>query len=372
MNLDMLKKSDRIIFECVAGSHLYNLNNPKSDIDIRGIYVNPPSEYLGLSDPVNQVGDEKHDTTYYSLKRFFELAMNANPNIIELLFVPENHRKICAPVMDTLIANRDMFISKKCFHTHSGYAYSQIGKARGQNKMINHPELSIKPKKETFCWIIPGGEAIDKYGISVFDEEAIKTFAMAPCRPLSLKCWKMDLKDFHCASLEHVPNMYRLYFYGDNNSKGVFRGDDMLCVESIPLEDEHDRFYGFLIYNQNEYEKAIIEHRKYNDWISNRNESRWLDQEKGLVEFDAKNMMHCFRLLISGENILKHGFPLVRFEGEQREYLMKIRNGEFEYEYLMKEVEDRMNKLEELCKASTIPHSVNQKKIDELYREISR
>ena len=90
MNVQMLKESNRIIFESVAGSHLYNLNTEKSDIDIRGIYVNPPEEYLGLTEPSNQIGDEKHDTTYYSLKRFFELAMTANPNIIELLWVPDS------------------------------------------------------------------------------------------------------------------------------------------------------------------------------------------------------------------------------------------------------------------------------------------
>lgn len=368
MNLDILKKSDRIIFECIAGSHLYNLNIPgKSDIDIRGIYINPPFEYLGLSDPVNQVGDEKHDTTYYSFKRFFELAMNANPNILELLFVPENCFKICKPIMKKLMENRDLFISKKCFHTFSGYAHSQILKATGVNKLVNHPELANKPKKEDFCWILPwftmdGG----------FCEDNGVPF---PCRPVALNKFAkdtdcFDLTKYHCSALEHVPNTYRLYLYGDK-AKGVFRGDDMIVCESIPMKDENEKFVALLIYNKHEYEKALIEHRKYLDWIKNRNLNRWLDQENKIVQYDAKNMAHTFRLLMSGENILRNGFPLIRFEGEQREYLMKIRRGEFQYESLMKEVEDRMVNLEELCKTSTIPHSVNNKKIDELYRELS-
>ena len=77
------------------------------------------------------------------------------------------------------------------------------------------------------------------------------------------------------------------------------------------------------------------------------------------------------RLLMSGENILTQGFPLVRFEGEQREYLMKIRRGEFVYEEIMAEVEKRMAKLEELYKTSTIPHSVDVPKIEKLYRELT-
>ena len=77
------------------------------------------------------------------------------------------------------------------------------------------------------------------------------------------------------------------------------------------------------------------------------------------------------RLLWSGENILKYGEPLVRFDGEQRDYLMSIRAGKFKYEELMAEVDIRMARLEELNKTSTIPHSVNIGKIEALYRELS-
>jgi hypothetical protein len=90
-----------------------------------------------------------------------------------------------------------------------------------------------------------------------------------------------------------------------------------------------------------------------------------------MVDFDAKNMMHCVRLLISGEHILTHNCPLVRFEGVQRDYLMGIRAGKFKYEELMAEVERRMAGLEELYKSSTIPHSVNVNKIEKLYRELA-
>lgn len=369
----MLKKSARIIFECIAGSHLYNLNIPgKSDIDIRGLYLNLPTEYLGLSDPVNQVGDDKNDTTYYSLKRFFELAMNANPNIVELMFVPENCTKICKPIMKRLIDNRGLFISKKCFFTFSGYAHAQLKKCIGQNKMVNHPELAVKPKKEDFCWVI---RKEDVEGSKVTDDDIVRSFnsdlSIFPMRPRPFSKSNIDLSKYHCAALEHISNAYRLYFYGDE-AKGVFRGDDMIVCESISIDDEYEKFAGILIYNQNEFEKALIEHRKYVDWVKNRNESRWVDQEKGIVQYDSKNVMHTFRLLLSGENILRHGFPLVRFEGEQREYLMKIRRGEFEYEELMAKVEKRMADLEELYKTSTIPHSVNVNKIDELYRELSK
>lgn len=38
MNIDILKTSNKIIFETIAGSHSYGTNTEKSDIDIRGIF----------------------------------------------------------------------------------------------------------------------------------------------------------------------------------------------------------------------------------------------------------------------------------------------------------------------------------------------
>ncbi len=366
MNLEMLKKSNRIIYDAVAGSHAYGTNIPTSDKDIRGVFMLPKEEYLGLKSPPEQVGDEKHDTTYYSLKRFFELIQTANPNLIEMLYFPKDCINFCSPVMQKLIDNRDMFISKKAYYTHSSYAYSQIKKCAGQNKMVNHPEMAIKPKKEDFCWIIRRS-SLHNISPALYNEEV-----PFPCRPIPMEKlpFGCDLSKYHVAALEHTSNVYRLYYYGDD-AKGVFRGDDMIVCESIPKEDEHLKFEGLLIYNQHEFEKALNEHRKYNDWISNRNENRWIDQEKGLVQYDCKNMMHCMRLLISGENILTKGYPIVRFEGEQRNYLMKIRAGEFKYEELMAEVERRMANLENLYNTSGIPHSVNVGKIEELYRELA-
>jgi len=369
-NIEQLKASGRIIFECISGSHAYGLSTPKSDIDIRGFYVNPYTEYLGLSEPVAQVSNEKNDITYYSLRKGFDLLMTANPNMIELLWMPEDCVKISTPAMEKLVENRNLFISKKCFHTHSGYAYAQIQKAKGQNKKVHNPQPEERPKKEDFCWVIPSFA----FDISYLKQKSIEMeLPLMPCRPLELKNVikdGFDLSLFHCAALEHVTNTYRLYLYG-KEAKGIFRGDDMLVCESIPMTDELTKFAGLLIYNQDAYEKAVKEWHSYWDWMRNRNESRWIDQEKGKLNYDQKNMMHCMRLLISGENILLHGFPLVRFEGEQKEYLMRIRAGEFKYEELMEEVERRMAKLEELYQSSTIPHSVNVPKIDKLYRELT-
>lgn len=366
MNVEELKTSGRIIFETVSGSHAYGTNTPNSDTDIRGFYINPSEEYLGLQEPAGQISDEKNDITYYSLKRSFELLMTANPNMIELLWMPNDCIRITSEAMERMITSRDLFISKKCFHTHSGYAFAQIKKAKGQNKKVHNPCPVERPKKEDFCWIIK-----DFKGKQSGNDNVIYPDHVFPCRPIPLTATDIDLAQYHVSSLEHSHNIFRMYYYG-NDSKGVFRGDDMLTCESIPKDDEIERFRCMLIYSKDEYEKAVKEWHSYWDWMKNRNDSRWIDQEKGTLNYDQKNMMHCIRLLMSGENILTQGYPIVRFEGEQLDYLMNIRSGRLEYDEIMADVEIRMDKLQKLYNESNrIPNSVNHKNIEKLYRELS-
>ena len=371
MNVKELKESDRIIFECISGSHSYGTNVETSDVDLRGFFVLPDEEYLSLIDPPAQIGDDKHDITYYSLKRGFELLQTANPNMIELLWMPEDCVKIMTPTMEKLIENRDLFISKKCFHTHSGYAHAQIQKARGQNKKVHNPMPKEQPKKEDFCWVIDTWAGVITAQMKGMVEGSINIDkSVFPSRPKELRNTSIDLSHYHVASLEHAVNVYRLYYYG-KGAKGVFRGNDMLVPESIPVEDEFHKFMGLLIYNKDAYEKAIKDHKSYWEWKKNSNKARWIDQESGKIDYDAKNLMHCMRLMMSGENILKEGFPLVRFEGSDRDYLMSIRSGKLKYEDIMSEVEKRMSRLEDLNKTSdAIPHSVNVKKIGRLYMEL--
>ena len=139
MNVEQLLNTDMIMFDCIAGSHAYDTNIATSDVDKRGIYLHPDSAYLSLDQPLNQISDKSNDTTYYSLRRFFELTAKATPNTLELLWMPEDSIVYQSDAFKHLVKNRDLFISKKCYHTFTGYAFAQISKSRGRNKLINSP-----------------------------------------------------------------------------------------------------------------------------------------------------------------------------------------------------------------------------------------
>lgn len=387
MNIEQLKNEGLIFYETIVGSHAYNTCNLKSDIDIKGFYWVDPSEYLSLNPPVyqedGQISDDNNDTTYYSLHKAFSLLKNANPNAIELLWMPEDCIQISNDaIMPILFENRKLFITKQAYYSHTKYAVDQIKKATGKNKKVHNPQPVEIPKKEDFCWIIP------------FDRDILKCPHRMPCRPISLKeirCndhrkttnWDlaelrpngthdftsgMDLSDFHISSVEHSHNVYRLYYYAEK-AKGVFRGDDMLVCESIPKDEEH-KCVGLLIYNQDEYNKSVKEWHSYWDWVKHRNSDRWKSQENKDMDYDCKNMQHCVRLIYSGMNILTDGEPIVRCEGELLSLLKDIRNEKFTYEELMAKLailEKDMEKALELC---NLPEQSDFNKVDKLYRHL--
>jgi hypothetical protein len=75
-------------------------------------------------------------------------------------------------------------------------------------------------------------------------------------------------------------------------------------------------------------------------------------------------------LLLSGINILKFGEPIVRFAGEQRQFLMDIRYGKYDYDFLMKYAAERMTELDELYETSILQRESDKTAIDELYLEL--
>lgn len=355
LTLDELRVAlrNRMIFECISGSHAYGTNRPGSDRDIRGIYVQPPASLVSMAEIPVQVQDERNDVVFYSLRRFLELALNANPNIIELLYTPDDCILSQRPCFEILRDRRHGFLSKRAYDSHVRYAQAQIRKARGQNKWVNNPQPVEPPKAQDFCWFVPRENRPGKM----------------PLRPVSLAESGVDLSQYHASSLEHTSNSYRVYHYGPEAS-GVFRGDMLVC-EPIPIEDEHSRCIGLLIYNQGDHERAIRDHRNYWTWHRERNDQRWVHQESGQLDYDAKNMMHMFRLLLSARSILKHGAPLVRVAGEDLAFLMDVLNGNYTYEDLLVRADKAIEELDLLRVTTPLPDQPDMQLAQEILLEVT-
>lgn len=134
-----------LIMKALVGSHLYGTHTPKSDKDYVGIFV-PDKDYVIGTRRVEQVEIRDNptdsgrrnlpgetDTVLYSLPKFIHLAAQNNPNIIELLFVPDRNLVFDTELGKKLRSSSHLFLSKKAKHTFCGYAFSQKQKLLHKN-----------------------------------------------------------------------------------------------------------------------------------------------------------------------------------------------------------------------------------------------
>lgn len=334
----------RVLFRCISGSRAYGTHNDESDTDIRGVFILPQSAYLSLNPDIETVANASNDIVYYSLRRIVELALAGNPNFIELLYTADENVLYTSKIWQRFIDSRDLFMSRKIFDSHVNYAISQIKRSRGQNKWVHNPKPEAPPVFEGYCWI-------------VLRESTQWNWQLPPFRPVSLSESGIDLNECHASKLEHCPGVYRLYHIGPE-ARGAIRGGRVVC-ESIPLEREQRDCIGLLMFNEQAYESDVRDHRHYWKWRESRNDARWISQEKGEIDYDAKNLMHAFRLILSAENVFQNGYPLVNFEGENLRFLLDIRAGKFDYETLMIKADEIINRVSKMKDSSSLPESAN-------------
>lgn len=149
-------KNYKKIYTCLSGSKAYGLDHPDSDTDIRGVIVYPEKDYFAITRPqetIERIGATK-DLVYHELRKFFVLATQNNPNILEMLYVDSNHIISTDVAFLDVLKNKDIFLSKEIYHRYKGYAKAQM--SRMQNKYDRDGELNIKHARHVVRLLISG------------------------------------------------------------------------------------------------------------------------------------------------------------------------------------------------------------------------
>ncbi|MHA1755523.1 MAG: nucleotidyltransferase domain-containing protein [Promethearchaeota archaeon] len=279
---------ETLIYKCYAGSFAYGLDTPSSDKDIRGICIIPEEYLLGLK-RFEQYEGSKKDLVIYGLQKFAKLAMQCNPNVIELLWVNDEHIIFMDEFGKGLRENRELFLSKRARFTFGGYAFAQLKKIKSHRKWVNNP--AEKPRKE-----------------------------------------------------------------------------DFIKEKEIILEDgrkvKHTKFY------EKKYDAAMLKYKQYLDWKRNRNPKRAeLENNFG---YDTKHAMHLVRLLKMGLEILIEGKVYVNRGSIDGPQLRAIRSGEWSYEKVIEFAEKYEILLDEAYVKSSLPHTVDFNKINELVINLTK
>jgi uncharacterized protein len=346
LTIQDLKSQKLLLFECISGSRAYGTNLPSSDTDIKGVFILPKSDFYGL-DYTPQVNDEKSDQVYYEIGRFAELLTKSNPNILEMLAAPPDCILYCHPLFEPFL--KENFLSKQCKETFAGFAFAQVKKARGLNKKINKP---MPPERKTpldFCYI------------------AIKQGAMPVQKWLEKQGWRQE--DCGLVVISNMRDLYGLFHdpTGKMGFSGIIRKEtaNEVALSSVPKGTEP---VALLSFNKDAYSMHCRDYKEYQEWLDNRNEERYENTIAHGKNYDAKNMMHTIRLLETALDILEHGVLQVR--RPNREQLLEIRKGAYEYDALMALAEEKLARIDVVFASSTLPELPNRAQIEQLLVEI--
>lgn len=344
MDLQTLRESNSIIFECISGSRAYGLATDSSDVDIRGVFIMPREQFYSF-EYQDQISDERQNIVFYELKKFLDLLSKNNPSMLELLSIPED----CIIYKSTLyekIKVKD-FLSKLCKDTYLGYAVSQFKKAQGLNKKIVNPVDKKHKSILDFCYVLDGNSSLPL--LSFLEKQNISQ------------------KDCGLVAIPHMRDLYAVY----HSSKGIYSGivhhenSMAVALSSVPKGESP---IATLSYNKDGFSIYCKNYKDYWDWVENRNNDRFLNTIEHGKNYDSKNMMHLFRLLKIAEDIARTGNLVIRTP--DREMLFRIRNGEFTYGELEEKMASKVKEIESLYVLSNLPEKTDIQSITRLLVEL--
>ncbi|MEZ4308986.1 MAG: nucleotidyltransferase domain-containing protein [Polyangiaceae bacterium] len=137
---EVARKGPPPVFATISGAHLYGFASPDSDVDLRGAFLLPAEEVLGLHPPAETISIEDKsaldlDWVAHDVRKFARMMVQHNGYVLEQLFSP-------LVVLSTPAHEELMELGKGCVTRPTVRHY--LGFARGRRKRLAEPEPTVK------------------------------------------------------------------------------------------------------------------------------------------------------------------------------------------------------------------------------------
>lgn len=320
------------------GSHAYGTNIATSDEDYRGICI-PPSRYRsGFLNHFEQSESKSPDVTIFEIRKWFKLACECNPNVLEMIFTDESDVIHNSYFGKKLRGNRNQFLTKRAKHTYSGYAMAQLKRIKTHYAWIMHPPTR-EPLRSDY-------ELPERTLIPVDQLKAAEAMVQK----------KMDEWNVHVDELEPAQKI---------QIQSILTEVELSKTDAARAIGFSDNFI-YLLDQERRYTAARTTWTQYLNWKATRNPARAeLEAKHG---YDTKHAMHLVRLMRMGEEILSgKGCIVKRPDAEE---LLSIRAGEWTYERLVEWATEQDAHLTKIYAISPLPREPDRVKLDELCQYI--
>lgn len=124
------------LLEATVGSRAWGLSEEGSDHDTRGVFLLPFGWREGLATPPAVLVSADGSATWWEAERTIRQALRADPNTLEMLFVPSV--RILDPLGQRLHDARDIFVSQAIYGSFGRYALAQAKRLRQSLRLAEH------------------------------------------------------------------------------------------------------------------------------------------------------------------------------------------------------------------------------------------
>lgn len=337
---------DRTVLLVRHGSHAYGTNTATSDEDFKGIAIPTKKYFLGTMHRFDQaeLKAPDPDAVIYDIRKFFNLAADCNPNIIEVLHTDPSDHFIVSPIGEEILAHKDDFLSKKIKFTFLGYSVAQLKRIKTHKRWIMNPPTHPPTRSELGLpeqTLIPADQLM---AAQAEIQKELDRFQFDFMEGME-ESQKVGLRDTMSGMLAELKITSDQHW--------------MAAARKIGLDDNFIQ----LMQLERQYATAKREWDQYQNWKKTRNPARATLEEK--FGYDTKHAYHLVRLIRMCREILTTG--KVNVKRPDREELLAIRNGAWTYEQLIEFAEREDAALNEVYNTSTVlPKMPDREKLDQL------
>jgi len=347
----------RTIFETVVGSRAYGISSENSDFDKAGVMIPGIEYFFGLNKFDQFQGFPGEDKTIYDIRKALRLISDNNPNVMDLLWTPERCWTVITSYWENIIEHRDLFISKRCRYTFSGYSFSQLERIKTHRRFILNPAKEPPSRKEFGLPETP-----------LFPTSQLKAVCQAAMEFIIEEERQNFIDELDGIYGDYVVPLLSRFLIPEERGVAMewlqmgikAQAKAFQAIGTQYLKDE----YIDMAHKELEYYTATKEWERYLNWKKSRNKERAPLEEK--YGFDCKHASHLYRLLNMGEEILRTGKVNVDRTNIDAEELKAIRKGSKTYEEIEEYAKRKDEELGVLYKESSLPRSVDMEKINQL------
>lgn len=138
---EVARRGPEPIFATISGAHLYGFASPDSDVDLRGAFMLPAGELLGLHPPsetitIDDTSTIELDWVAHDVRKFARLMTNHNGYVLEQLYSPLV--VLSTPAHAELMELGRGCVTKPTVRHYLGFAHGRRVRLAQANPTVKH------------------------------------------------------------------------------------------------------------------------------------------------------------------------------------------------------------------------------------------